>query len=221
MAVSWREFYSRILPDCPQCPKSIAADKAREAAIDFCTQTQAWIMRSEPSPIVAGHALYTPDTPDGVVVSAIIKGQIIKRDSNGEVIGLMELTPLNDHDLVSLGNWEMQTGEMPNKYRTFEPNRIQLIPAPSVSLNDALVLEIAVKPSHDSKLCPQFLLDSYSDAISNGAKRRLVSTPNKPWTNLSMVSFYNDEFNNQVNKVRRAQYSAHSRKGLRVRMRPF
>ena len=217
MAVAWREFGSYILPDLPQCPRGVAANAAREAAIEFCVATQLCLMRSEPSPIVAGHALYTPDTPDGVVVSSIIKAQIIKRDSDGNNIGVKEIFPVNDLDLGRMGNWEEQKGEA-RCFRVFEPNRIQLIPAPEVTVPDSLVLEIAVKPSRDAKLCPQFLLDSYGEAIGYGAKRKLAAIPNKTWSNPAMVQFYNSEFRRLINDFRRAQNRAHSRKGLRVRM---
>lgn len=221
MAVKWNEFANLIMPDVPGCPRRTVSDAARSAAIEFCEETQLWTLQSARSAIVAAHAIYTPDTPDGAEVAAIIKVQFIKTDSEGNVVGMTELAPVNDSDLVMMGNWEMLKGDIPRQYRTYEPNRVQLIPAPTVTLPETLVMSIAMKPSYGSKLCPQFLLSSHGEAIGYGAKARLAAIPNKTWSNPAMVQFYQQQFKNKINEVRRGQNTAHSRKGLRVQPRRF
>ncbi|GEM_PF-3868363 len=221
MSIKWRDFESFIKPDMPGCPRKTVADAARSAAIEFCKVTQLWRLESELSVIMADHAIYTPDTPDDVEISAIIKVQLIKRNELGEEIGRTELLPLNDSDLSRMGNWESLKDKEPRYYRTHEPNRVQLIPAPTETLMESLVMTIAVKPSYGSKLCPQFLLSSHAEAIGYGAKAQLAAIPNKTWSNPSMVPHYRQEFQSKMNSVTRNQNTANSRKSLRVRGRRF
>lgn len=221
MAVRWREFQTYILPDMPGCPLSSITAAARSAAIEFCQETQLWIMNSELNAILAGHAIYTPDVPDGVEVAAIIKAQFIQRDMSGNERVRQDLMPLNDSDLVRMGNWETLRDRIPLYYRVYEPHRIQLIPSPTETISDSLVMSVAVKPAYNAKFCPQFILSSHAEAIGYGAKARLAAIPNKTWSNPAMVQFYQGEFQNIINAVKRGQNAAQSRKGLSVRRRRF
>ncbi|WP_319764521.1 hypothetical protein [Maridesulfovibrio sp.] len=216
MAVKWKEFESYIKPDMTGCPRKVVADAARRAAIEFCEETQLWEMVSEPSAIIGGHAVYTPDAPDDAEVTAIIKAVFVRRDEQGNELSRTELQPLNDSDLSRMGNWESLKDRAPRYYRTYEPARVQLIPAPTETLTDALVMTVAVKPAHNAKTCPQFLLSSHAAAIGFGAKRDLASIPNKTWSNLGKVDSYRREFQNKINMSRRNKNTANSRKSLRV-----
>lgn len=221
MAVRWREFQNHILPDMPGCPLGSIQDAARSAAIKFCQATQLWVMTSEENAILADHAIYTPDVPDGVEVSAIIKAHFIQRDAQGNEYSRVELLPLNDSDLARMGNWETLRDRTPRYYRVYEPHRVQLIPAPTETISDSLMMSVAVKPAYNAKFCPQFILSSYAEAIGYGAKAKLAAIPNKTWSNPSMVQFYRGEFQNIINAVKRGQNTAQSRKGLSVRRKRF
>jgi hypothetical protein len=58
--------------------------------------------------------------------------------------------------------------------------------------------------------------DLYHDAITAGAKSRLLAIPQKPWTNLTLSSYFRDQFDQEMAMAKVRAEKGNVKRSLRV-----
>ena len=77
------------------------------------------------------------------------------------------------------------------------------------------------KPSEDADSCPDFLYNDHAEAISYGAKYRLLSNPSKPWGMPEMAMVHLQMFRKSIAQVKIYLRKGYTGKSLKVKPRRF
>lgn len=201
MAVTWTKFHPLILPHVGPCPKSVVNAHLAEAAADFCAKTYLWRERIDPEATLAGEARYEL-IGSGVLEDVLwltVDGREIHRTQDSFV-------PPSQAD---------QTGT-PQAFAIVGDREVRLYPTPDKAY--IFTGDVVVKPSRTARGVEDFLYETYARAIVDGALYRLLSIPEKEWTNLPLAEIYLNSFNRGVTKARVRDYR---RVPIRVKPQPF
>lgn len=174
---------SLVGPMMLDCPYPIAEQGLRFAAIEYCDRTKCYA-NLQTKTVKAG-SLATILTPSD---DALIK-EIVEVRWNGVLIE--PITKQEADDLV-IAN----TTGVPSGY--YRPNPQAIVLATTPSTDGVLKVELILSPTRTASSIPQFLYDEHWDAIEHGAKARLMSTPDRPWTDLQLAAYHRGEFEKLV-----------------------
>ncbi|BDQ35929.1 hypothetical protein SYK_02890 [Pseudodesulfovibrio nedwellii] len=72
----WKAFLPLILPEAPGCPKALAVNKVRSAAIDFCKETNIWHEYIDPLFWPAGVKTADIDPPQHTRIAQILSIEV-------------------------------------------------------------------------------------------------------------------------------------------------
>jgi hypothetical protein len=118
--------------------------------------------------------------PAGAVVDAIIQAEF-----NGRKIG----SSIAEAD-KQMASWRNQTG-MP-EYILGSGTSLMLAPVPGAS--GILTMTVALKPAPGASGIEDFLFDEYRETIIHGALARLMLSPKKPYTNVQLAQYHDQQF---------------------------
>jgi hypothetical protein len=211
--VAYTAFYDEVLPEVPGCLQAVALNAIRNAAIEFCQKTLAYIYNHPAISAVAATATYAFVPTSGTVVAKVLQAFY-----NG-----IEITPKTPDELKAIyasSDWRNETGT-PLYYTQDDETNIRLVPFPSASLASALKMRVALKPTRASTTIEQRIHEEYLEAIKNGALYRLKISVGKPYSDpagaAQCFAFFNTEIDNTKHKVA----TGFGRAKLRVRGQYF
>lgn len=191
----WAEFYDTLLPDLPGCTPAMANVALRHAAREFCDKTLAWNETRGPQPTIATALEYAFDTT-----------------SNEEVVKLLGAT-LDGCDLpVQAVNdlpagWEQ--GALGRGIVTLDRQTFFVLPQRAADLQ--IRTWIALKPSRKATGVSDALFAQYEEDIAIGAKARLMMSPKKPYTDMSLAGAHRVDFDLRIARVQSAVQKSFSR----------
>lgn len=76
----------------------------------------------------------------------------------------------------------------------------------------------AVAPTPNLRRVPRILFDDFCEAVCHGAARRLAAMPDKAWSNPSVVSYHEQQFNDGCNRARRSAQEGYQSEGTHRRV---
>ena len=88
-------------------------------------------------------------------------------------------------------DWVATTGT-PSKYFLTASKDLRLYPIPEV--DGTLMASVSLVPKMTATVLPEFLLDDWYEAISNGALWILLSMPNAAWSNPNLAAYHGNLF---------------------------
>lgn len=176
----WAEFYDYLLPDLPGCPYVAMGFALRQSAITFCEQSRAWRYQLPDIEVVNDVDTYAYITPAETLVHVVTYAEFNDLEIDATT---------KDKDML-VSDWRHQTG-VP-KYVLGTPTGVQLVPKPD--LPGTLKLTVALKPDSHSTGIDDDIFQEYREAISHGAKARLMLSPNKPYTKPELASWHMQQF---------------------------
>lgn len=176
----WADFYDYVLPDLPGVPQELAALHLRNSAIEFCDSTGIFVYQPDDINAVAGQGDYDLEPPSGNYDVARVLSAWFKSG---------ELKPTSE-DMIrkSIADWTNQVGN-PSAFMHANPNVVTLIPAPSESHANALRMRLVIRPSRTGRGVEDWIFNKYVEVIASGAKYRLASMPQKPWTSQEVAMY--------------------------------
>jgi hypothetical protein len=178
----WSDFYDLIIPDLPGCPIGALPVALRQAAIAFCEQSLAWNFSHPDITVTVANADYDFSPPDGAVVHAIDYAEFNDQ----------EIEVKTAQDDVWLWNWRHQDGTP--QYVMGHPTYLTLIPTPNVA-GTVSNLTVFLKPSPIADgIDDDDMFNEYREAIIHGAKGMLMTSPKKPYTDLNMATYHQQQF---------------------------
>lgn len=179
MPVAWDAWTPDVAIDVPGCPSFTIEKAVRDTVIDFLERTHLIQRTVGPLDVTAGPG---PKTDFGAL-GATERVLAIKRawiDSMpAEVVAPAEI----DADWP---DWQTRLGT-PQYLVMEQPDAYYVVPALEGAMTGALRLKIAVGLLETATSCDDRVRREYRDAITAGAKARLLSISDKRWTDFALA----------------------------------
>ncbi|OUR99226.1 hypothetical protein A9Q81_11670 [Gammaproteobacteria bacterium 42_54_T18] len=202
-------WLTHVLPDVSGCPEAVVLREVKNSLIEFCRRTQIWQFTADAIPLVAGIADYELDVPTGSSVAQVMS---VKVDGRG-----LTLATGGDLDARQPG-WRDHEGGATH-YVVINSAEILLNRKPKEFKANALTASFALMPDQGAIEVESFLFDDWYEVIAAGAKKRLLMSPGKAWSNPGLAGVYAQEFAQGIADGKsRAQFGWGNR-DLRVKKR--
>ena len=210
--VPYDAFLQEVLPYVPECPELEAINAIRNTIIEFCTKS-VWYVNEQTFDLSALQDDYTlPTLPFGTEMVAI---QDVWYDN-------LHIKPKSADDLKRLFgfDWRVLAGR-PAYYTQLVPGTIRVCPMPLLSETAAISLIISLKPTRDSTSCDGTIYDRWLEGIAYGAKARIMSLPQQPFTDPQTAMVNKAMFNTAIGEARIERNRGMTRATLHVRPPKF
>lgn len=189
-----RDFLPLVLPHAPTCPRPVAEQYLRLAAIEWCERTRCW--RHIASTTLTNAQDEVIAAPDYATVHEIETAYF-----NG-----VELTP-TQFSSADPADMDAAAGLGTPKYITqTAPNTVRVIPFAAGSLDLTLFLKPRsgteygtdpLDPLQDKyNVVPEHIFIQNAEAVAEGALARLLLLKDVAWFNPKLALFYRDRFDN-------------------------
>jgi hypothetical protein len=212
MSVAWKDFLPLVLPHAPGCPEPVALGAVRLAAAEFCERTLAWRSDLDPVSVVAGRNEYSLAAPAGASVAMVL----------GAALDGTRLTPATEPELAEeFPFWESLEADRPGRFLLPTPGRIRLVPTPTRSWADGLVVSVALKPRFSSSQAEDFLYDDHLETLAHGARARLLAMPGRTWSGTELSLHYDRQFRAGLTDARGRFLKGGTSASLTARYRAF
>ena len=198
--VAIADFVDDVLDDVGGCPPKAAIKAIRQAAIEFCRQTEAWQYDHDDIALIATLSELCFSLPDGARLRRISN----MLNSEGS-----EVIEKDDRWLdENATNWRTVQGDGDDiKYfNQASPDVVRLIAVPKTTAVAGLTgVRMILVPLQDSTVIGDVLWEDHKDSIADGAKWRLLRQIDKPWSDKDAAREYNNSF---MGSMRDARYQA-------------
>lgn len=169
----YTEWYRDVVTQCPGLQLDYALHRIRDAAIDFCTRT--WAYKYDITGVmVADTPTYSLTPPAGTEITGIVlvKSQ---RSLTGDE---METPKVHARAAKTAA---VAPSDVPTKQVMYRYDEVTFVPTPDGAYT--FTVEVALRPTASSTDIDSDVFIKYRMGIAAGALYRLMSEPNKPWTN--------------------------------------
>lgn len=214
--VNIREFAKFVSSDVPKAPQTSVSVAVLNTLRDFCTKTLLWKRMSEWTDLLGGQSTYGFSTPSGTEMCGIL---FVEYRQSVDIAPYEVRSATEDELSARRPTWRNDTARALSQYISREPGIIQFVPYPSVDDGDQLAafrVEIAMSPTIDSSLVPDFLLTNWGHVIGSGAKAFLLAQQKQPWS--GDPTYFMRMYDNGVGSCRSRVNKSATRKSLSVRM---
>lgn len=204
------DLVSFVRIETPGILDEIVVQAIAAAAKDFCTKTRVWDEIQTPIALVDEQSQYAMVAPADAMVISI--GDVWAADR--------ELTKVTMGDLVRvLPNWQTAQGSRPQYYNAARDwSAITVYPIPHGAQGAGLTFRAHYAPKVTSTTLPDFLAERFHEALMAGAKHRLMSQANVPWSNPQMGAYHSGVYDQAVADARIDQL--HERVPTSLRVQP-
>lgn len=199
MTVSLDLFFPSVQPHAPNCPTPTLRNAIRESAIEFCEKSLVITVMLTPIPLVDATQSYAITPPEFMRMVEIT-----------EIFGpQLPLTPVTMRQMIELyPNWQTAQGNVPAYYMMLDSASVTVVPIPTNPPADYQITpRIAVAPTMTAAVVHDDLYNRFSRAIAHGAKYRLKSMTNQPWSDpkgaVDDYAFYRNEIDDARIEVMR------------------
>jgi hypothetical protein len=194
----WSEFYPLVVRHAERVPYPIAIESVIEAAREFFRVSLAWrsVRKMALATTVSGQEVYDVDIPAGVELHRLIAVWYGDKEIGVELPDEVDDSYPDETDSDWVAGVE-------------SPDEMRLTPTPNAS-GIELKGTAAYIPTTISSGLPELLFRRWKNAIAHGAVARLVSQPQKAYSNPAAYTYHEREFqrgideaSNSVGQVRR------------------
>jgi hypothetical protein len=197
-----------IRSEASGAPDFVIERAVRDAAIDFCIQTDVYRLEPEDIQVIAGIDEYDLSIPIGTELNHIID---IYRNREA-------LRPVSYSRLLEVTGDGTQKGA-PKYYSQRDNTVFYLSPVPNKA--ETLKVLYSVKPSPASTSIPDTIGREYREAFVHGALYRLQMMSGQPWSDLGSAQSNKTLFDRQSAKVMREVRYGYGGGALTVKSRAF
>lgn len=205
---AFSSFYRYLLPLVRTVAEPAADNALRQAASDFCEQTNIWISELDPISVTAGVADYDLETDTGSAVAQVqsvgYDGRIIKPRSLDELDKLYPAT-----------YWPDLVG-MPVLYTQVADSTIRLFPKPEMSVANALRVRVSLFPDNTATSLPDVLYSRYANEIAIGAASKLMMEQGREYFDPNSAVLYARKFAAAINRASARTLQSRTRTSLHV-----
>lgn len=212
MSKTYEDFYDEVLPYLPGCTPALAKVAIRNAVIDFCEGSLIIQRDHDPLTVIEGIIDYDFEPPTGYLVTKIMRAWY--KD--------VELTPKAPDELPTAQIYNKSypnaviTKSDPTIITQKDERTLTLYPYPKETAALGLTMRVALKPTRASTTIDDVVFEDYAEVIGHGAKYRLMSAPQKPFTSPDGAVASKTFFDEGVNVARQRATRGYVRSDLRV-----
>lgn len=186
------DLYEFIIPEVPDCPKSIILQHIRLVLRDFCRRTQCWTVELDPILLVNTVDEYEFDG----LIPSFAECDTIRR------------LELNDVELTPVTDWKFTS-----------KTSIKLTATPTADTNVAngetgLEIEAVLLPIKAATIIDGDLYDSHYETWASLVKAKLMMMPKKLWSNPQLGAYYKEQGYWGMSDARWEQETGNTRKDL-------
>lgn len=213
MSTTYESFFDEVMPFVPGCTTAIAKTAIRNTVIDFCEKTLILQRDHDPVTVIYNIVDYDFEPPTNYLVSKIMKAWY--KDT--------ELQPVAPDSISSalLYNSSFANAVKPNQdpsvYTQKDERTYSIYPFPKETVASALTMRVALKPTRSSTTIEDSIFEDYAEVIGNGAKYRLMMSPNKPYFT-NGFNLFKDLYEQGVNVARQKANRGFVRSDLKVKL---
>lgn len=211
VTVPWSSFLPDILIEVPGASDPLVESHVREAAIEFCAKSKAYVHRVEEMDIDAALSTYEWDIPSKTMVVEPIEVWLNKT----------KILPRSPSELSRMySDWTTETGTplyYLNDYSDARDRQLVLVPQPAAAYPGGVTARLALKPSRAASAVDELIFEEFGQLIAIGAKSRLMVMPDRPWSNANSGMFYRQQFELGIAQAAMRAEKGHSRAPLRTR----
>lgn len=206
---AFTDWLPDVLPWMPGCPADMAAHAIKRSAINFCERSGAYQSALPAMNSVANQGAYVlADVAAGVRVARVLE----VRWQGTKLVFQRPGQLKSRYDPADWRNGAVTTAAAPVYWTQEAANSVNLVPAPNAIVVGAIGLWVACRPKDDATALDDAIASDYRDAITDGAKTILASSPGKPYTNLPLAAECGARFEQAIkNAVVRAWRGARGR----------
>lgn len=213
MSADFEDYLSRVRQDAPGCPESVMIDAVRDAAIELCERAHIWRETLAAINTIIGTDRYTL-TPATANTNVVLPVSVLYKDKPLEGKSEEEL------DATDYG-WRTADNGQPTAFINDPGGILWLNRKPEEAITGGLVVRVSLKPTQTATAAADFLYQDHLEAIAHGAKRRLMETVGKKWSNADGSRFHGAKFNYYVAQAHAKATKGGNRKSTYVRMRAW
>lgn len=203
------DFHPYVMPEVTGCPAPMVDQALRMMAIEFCRETKCWTELQSPVTLMDDVNEYDLDAPTGAQVLTV-------RDV---WVGARRLTPVTLSDLpVLMPDWLVTRSSEPSHYNMAgELPMLKVYPTPEKP-TQALTVRVTYTPTLSATALPDFFTSKHLDALTSGAKARLMVMPGVSWSSPELAVYYRANFDKAIVNTRIEE--AHDRVPGTIRVKP-
>lgn len=204
---------NKIAPMVPGVPRPVILQYVRDSAIETCEQTLAWRYEQDPIRLTPGIYEYDYETPDNTEVTAVIHAAL-----NGAVIRPWTQEQIHE----GYPSWPDQNQRSePRFLGQFDPDHFVVVPVPDDAKTYDLKMFLALRPTQDATGMSKTVFDECEQLIMHGTLHRLLSMPEKSWTDRALADYHARQFIYKSSARRAKANLGVARASVSVRQRPL
>lgn len=178
-----RELVPLVVAELPQIPTATVVFELREAAREFCKRSRVWTDELKPVLTQAGRTQYAFNVPEGAEVCQVnevwLAGEQLCSSDPGQARAAV------------------REGSTDPFFWCTNFADVWINPPPAAGLK--LVADVVLRPNFATEAIPDEVVAGRERVIALGAMARLLSMPNKEWTNPDMAMVRTAEFEDGIN----------------------
>ncbi len=206
------DFYPYVLPDIPGCPEITADVALRASLIEFCEKSLIIQRDHDPITVILNKTDYDLEPPTGQLVSKVMRAWY--KDTKLDPVAPDNVDAATVYNSL-FANASIKKAD-PRQFLQKDERTITVHPVPKETAANALTLRVALKPTRKATVFDDVLYEDYAEGVAHGAKYRLLSMANKPWTNGPAAANALTLFNAAVNVARNRAARGNTRGNVRV-----
>ena len=214
MSKTYEDFYDEVLPYVPGCTPALAKVAIRNAVIDFCEGSLILQRDHDPVTVLQNTIDYDFEPPTGYLVTKLMKawykGVELQPVAPDEVPSVQLYNARYPDAVKSVNDPQVITQKDERTYAIF--------PFPKETAAAALTMRVALKPTRASTTIEDVIYEDYAEVMGHGAKYRLMSSPNKPYSDGNGAGASRAFFEEGINTARQRATRGYVRSDLRVKL---
>lgn len=201
MAKAWSVWYDEVLPDLPGCPQNVAGNAIKNAAIEFCERSFAYVVDHDPIAAVGGQSEYGWAPPTG---TKVVRAEHVWYDKK-------RLAPKTRDEIAGMHAYWPDWEGTPLYFVQEKLEKLILVPRPSAALANAIRAKVAVKPSRAAADIDDAIWEKYLEQIASGARAKLFAMQRKPWSDGKLAAYHLARFEEAIGGARLSAFKGHVR----------
>jgi hypothetical protein len=205
-SVSLDLWFPEVVPTAIQAPNVVIRRQLADACRDFCKRTMLWTYELPAIDVVANEPEYDLVTTGAEIVGAD------RAKFDGKTINPVAETALDEDDTqTDMNSWRTQTTDIPERFFITFEKKIRLVYIPDADLAGGLVAWAILQPLITATDVPAFLWENFKDMIMDGAKYRLLSIQDMPWTDMKLAVGFGQSYEFQMTKAKQKKFTGFQR----------
>lgn len=212
---SFNSLVQRISIYAPGCPHPVIEQIVRDTAIKVCERTLAWRYEQPSIRLTPGVYDYPYEVPRGSEVHAVLSCTV-----NGKTVNPITIEDIH-HRYPDWPNTDINKRSTPKFVLQLDVDNFMIAPVPDDSEKYDLRMVVALKPLRDSSDMNRTALDDLEDVIKHGTLERLLTMPDKPWSDNTLALYHARQFLAQTTERRARANLGAGRASMSVKMNPM